>query len=75
MLYVGIDVAKAKHDCCIMDSDGVIHCLNFTFLNSRQGFNDFITLVKKCNGNNLNNIKVGLESTVTTLLINRFLKQ
>mgnify|MGYP000844164248 CR=1 FL=1 len=63
MLYVGIDVAKAKHDCCIMDSDGVVHCPNYTFSNSRQGFNDFIALVKKCNGNNLNNVKVGLEST------------
>jgi len=24
MIYVGIDVAKHKHDCCIVDSDGVI---------------------------------------------------
>lgn len=24
MLFVGIDVAKSKHDCCIIDSDGVI---------------------------------------------------
>ncbi len=24
MLYVGIDVAKHKHDCCIIDSDGMI---------------------------------------------------
>ena len=24
MIYVGIDVAKDKHDCCILGSDGEI---------------------------------------------------
>lgn len=35
MLFVGIDVAKNKHDCCIIDSDGVVHnailCFFFHF--------------------------------------------
>ena len=25
MVCVGIDVAKDKHDCCILDSDGMVH--------------------------------------------------
>ena len=25
MLFVGIDVAKNKHDCCIIDSDSVVY--------------------------------------------------
>ena len=24
MIYVGIDVAKDKHDCCILDSNGEV---------------------------------------------------
>ena len=24
MLFVGIDVSKSKHDCCILDSNGVV---------------------------------------------------
>lgn len=64
MLFVGIDVAKEKHDCHIMDSMGEILCDHFSFPNSKQGFEDFLALLKKCNGNkNLNNVKVGLEST------------
>ena len=38
MIYVGIDVAKDKHDCCILGSDGEILFSPFTFQNSLQGF-------------------------------------
>jgi len=24
MIYIGIDVAKSKHDCCIIDSSGSV---------------------------------------------------
>jgi transposase len=37
MIYVGIDVAKDKHDCIIVDSDGVICFPTFTILNNKQG--------------------------------------
>ena len=63
MLYVGIDVSKEKHDCHIMNSEGEILCDNFSFENSRSGFNSFLKLLKNCNGNELTDIKVGLEST------------
>ena len=33
MIYVGIDVAKDKHDCCILGSDGEILFSSFTIQN------------------------------------------
>ena len=37
MVYVGIDVAKDKHDCCILDSDGIIRADCFTIPNNMDG--------------------------------------
>ena len=34
MIYVGIDVAKDKHDCLITDSDGVVLFEPFTIPNN-----------------------------------------
>ena len=41
MIYVGIDVAKDKHDCFAMNSDGEILIENFSFQNNSDGFNLF----------------------------------
>ncbi|MDD3168831.1 MAG: hypothetical protein PHC91_05125 [Eubacteriales bacterium] len=38
MIYAGIDVAKDKHDCLIVDSDGVIRFQAFTIPNNKLGF-------------------------------------
>ncbi|WP_346900091.1 IS110 family transposase [Clostridium sp. UBA7503] len=38
MLYVGIDVDKDKHDCCIVNSDGVIINDSLRICNSSEGF-------------------------------------
>lgn len=32
MICVGIDIAKDKHDCCILDSDGTVRADCFTIL-------------------------------------------
>ncbi len=62
MIYVGIDVAKDKHDCCILDSDGEMLMPVFTFRNDRDGFSDFYSkLSYVCMDKD--NIKVGLEAT------------
>jgi len=42
MIYVGIDVAKDKHDCIIVDSDGVIRFPTFTIPNNKQGFRELL---------------------------------
>lgn len=38
MYYVGIDIAKYKHDCFIFTSEGEIVLESFTFENTREGF-------------------------------------
>ena len=72
MFYVGIDVAKDKHDCHIISSDGEILCDNFQFSNSLDGFNSFRDLLTKTVGEDLAKVKVGLESTghYSTNLVN-----
>lgn len=40
-IYVGIDIGKFKHECCVVDSDGVVVRGGFSFDNSRKGFESF----------------------------------
>lgn len=61
MVFVGIDVAKDKHDCHAVNSDGSILCDNFSFANSSLGFSAFLDLASSWDCPN--NIKVGLEAT------------
>lgn len=39
MIIVGIDAAKDKHDCFIMDSEGTVLVDVFTVPNTLDGFN------------------------------------
>lgn len=64
MLFVGIDVAKAKHDCCIIDSDGVIITDSLRISNSKEGFQIlYNTILSSLDSEDLSNVKIGLEST------------
>ena len=38
MICVGIDVAKDKHDCFILNSEGVVLADAFTIPNNLEGF-------------------------------------
>lgn len=38
MYYVGIDIAKHKHDCFISSSEGVTVCESLTFDNTYQAY-------------------------------------
>lgn len=60
MIYVGIDVAKNKHDCFIVDSNGEILKDVFTFQNNYEGFQLFLNSIPN---ESKDNIKVGLEAT------------
>ena len=62
MLFVGIDVAKRKHDCSILDSNGVI-LSQFSFDNSLSGFNSFISSISSFDDSNFSDLKVGFEAT------------
>ena len=37
--FVGIDIAKFKHDCFIQDHNGVVIRHSFSFRNNQDGFN------------------------------------
>ena len=62
MIYVGIDVAKSKHDCCITNSDGEIFAEPFTITNNKEGFLDLLDRIKAAGGKTPD-VKVGLEAT------------
>jgi transposase len=63
MLYVGIDVAKNKHDCFITDSNGE-QSAAFTVENSMAGFNMlYKKILSFTDAPCLLNTKVGLEAT------------
>ena len=62
MIYAGIDVAKDKHDCLIIDSDGVVFYDPFTIQNNCAGFDEFFEKIKGCS-EDFSKIKVGLEAT------------
>ena len=60
MIYVGIDIASEKHDCCIVREDKKI-LSSFTFPNSAKGFALLLDeLAKQAPSEN---IRVGLEAT------------
>jgi len=62
MIYVGIDVAKDKHDCFIMGTGGeVLHDV-FVISNNKDGFNDLFQKIQIAS-DSFDNIKVGLEAT------------
>ncbi len=62
MIFVGIDVAKNKHDCYIFDSSKEMIETKFSFLNSLEGFTTFKNILNSYS-DDLSNIKVGIEST------------
>ena len=62
MVYVGIDVAKDKHDCYIVNSDGEVLAEVFTISNNLDGFNLLFQRIQSV-APDLSNIKVGLEAT------------
>ena len=62
MVCVGIDVAKDKHDCFILSSEGEILADVFTIANNRDGFHTLLQRIQSC-ARPSDKIKVGLEAT------------
>ena len=62
MIVVGIDVAKDKHDCFIMNSEGEVLFNAFVIQNNREGFDSLYE--KICSvADDFTKVKVGLEAT------------
>ena len=62
MISVGIDVAKDKHDCFIINSEGEVLADVFTIPNSLEGFQSLLQKIRSCSSTQ-DKIKVGLEAT------------
>ena len=62
MIYVGIDVAKDKHDCFITNFDGEVLFKAFTITNNLDGFNDLYQKIETVM-KDITKVKVGLEAT------------
>lgn len=60
MYYVGIDIAKFKHDCCIL-SDNLVEVTQFSFKNNAKGYEEFFTTLRSLDFSE--NFKIGLEAT------------
>ena len=62
MICVGIDVAKDKHDCFILSSEGEVLADVFTIPNNAEGFDTLLQTIRRCTSP-ADKIKVGLEAT------------
>lgn len=62
MVCIGIDVAKDKHDCFIISSEGKILADVFTVPNNLEGFEILMRCIHTCTSPT-DKIKVGLEAT------------
>jgi len=62
MIYVGIDVAKDKHDCFAIDSNGEILLDNITIPNNSEGFQSLYKSLLNFSSS-LDNISIGMEAT------------
>ena len=62
MIYVGIDIAKDKHDCFITNSEGEALFNVFTISNNMDGFHELYQKISSLTSDS-SEIKVGLEAT------------
>jgi len=62
MVCVGIDVAKDKHDCFIISSEGEVLADVFTIPNNMEGFHCLLGRIRACAAAQ-DKIKAGLEAT------------
>ena len=61
MYYVGIDISKYKHVCFVCTETMEIIEKNLSFVNTNEGFNQLLTLLKSLD----NSKKIGIRFKVT----------
>ncbi len=62
MIFVGIDIAKDKHDCFITNTDGEVLFKSFTITNNLDGFDELYQKIESVM-EDVSKVKVGLEAT------------
>jgi transposase len=60
MIYVGIDISKYKHDCCVLSDFGEVVNEGFSFTNTAKGF---ARLQKELDGCEPDNVRIAFEAT------------
>ena len=63
MIYVGIDVAKDKHECIIITDENKIVTPCFSFPNTREGFQRLDREIRNASQGDNEKVKIGLEAT------------
>ena len=61
MYFIGIDISKYKHDCCIISAADQQIISKFTITNDKDGFEQLLTALNSLS--NPEDIKIGFEST------------
>ena len=61
LYFVGIDISKYKHDCCIISAADPQVVAKFTFRNDREGFDTFVDTLQSFP--EPKNVRIGFEST------------
>lgn len=59
--FVGIDISKYKHDCCIINAAYHSIVAKFTIQNDKDGFNELLTSLQSLSAPE--DIRIGFEST------------
>ena len=62
MFYIGIDIAKHKHEASIIDSDGKLLCESISFSNTQKGCEKLLALMQKFTVT-ADNCIIGMEAT------------
>ena len=63
MIYVGIDVAKDKHECIIITEENKIVTPCFSFPNTREEFQRLDREIRSASQDDYEKVKIGLEAT------------
>lgn len=61
LCFVGIDISKYKHDCCIISAADQQVVSKFSFKNDKDGFSELLTALQSLSSPD--NIRIGFEST------------
>ena len=61
MYFIGIDISKYKHDCCIISAADQKVFSKVTIKNNKSGFDELLTIINSLS--NPEDIRIGFEST------------
>ena len=61
MYFIGIDISKYKHDCCIISATDQKVVSKVTIKNNKSGFDELLTIINSLS--NPEDIRIGFEST------------